>query len=486
MTTTTLSSTNAVAPAASTTPTAPKQETAGGPAMPASAQEPGGVHTATVHAKSLQRIGAPQGNASPRDPNAPTAGRYQRVIVIDEFKGGGISINPSDKVPDLSHGEVVRGIIDAGINGGRQAGQAGYVPIEPMALEDVAQTRDTAAPVFGALRQILLTAPRDARNQPDLRGVAINLSQTVYGGSGLTPVEVSTVQAVLAAGADLFISESNISHAWPNQLGAVADRPGGGQLFLVGGSDSKMFRNPGSILPSTQNDWSSFSVPGTVNRVANSDFLIRAVDANKDGKTDGFDISGDGRSDFYTSQVKDTSSLDKPFVGRDIGPLKVGLEELQALENKMATELEARIARDPTLSASTYEDHQRLLQVATRIRDRAAAGLKGKLVSVDDAIAFNLGPANETVQTVSLGSLFRMDQHVPRGAALDPRALYVSVDALLGGELNSRYRDDMVFFTAGADGRVSRVTDTPGMNGHLPSANSWAAPYGLVQQFHRR
>jgi hypothetical protein len=473
-------------PAVGTTPATPPPEKATTPALTTFAQAPGGVHTATVLARSLHRIGAPADNTPPRAPGAPTAGRYQRVIVIDEFEGGGISINPSDKVPDLSHGEVVRGIINAGINGGRQPGQAGYVPIEPIALEGFAQSKNAASPVFAALRQVLQTAPRDARGQPDLRGVAINLSQTIFGGSGLKPGEVSTVQAVLAAGADLFISQSNISHGWPNKLGAVTDPPGGGRMFFVGGSDSKMFRNPDSKVPSTQNAWTSFSQPGTVNRVANSDFLIRAVDENADGKTDGFDINGDGRSDFYTSQVKDTLALDKPFVGRDIGALKVGLEELQALDDKIATDFAVQIDRDPTLAASTYEDQQRALQVATQIRDEAAAGLKGKLVSVDDAIRFNLGRANETVPTVSLGTLFRMDQQVPRGAGLDPRALYVSVDALLRGEPNSRYRDELVFFTAGADGRVSRVTDTPGMSGHLPSANSWAAPYELVTQFRRR
>jgi hypothetical protein len=218
-------------PAVGTTPATPNPERATAPTLPAFAREPGGVHTATVLAKSLQRIGAPADNTPPRAPDAPTAGRYQRVIVIDEFKGGGISINPSDKVPDLSHGEVVRGILNAGIN-------------------------------------------------------------------------------------------------------------------------------------------------------------------------------GDGRSDFYRSQVKDTSVLDKPFVGRDIGALKVGLDELRALDDKIGTDFAAQIARDPTLAKSTYEDQQRVLQVATQIRDKAAAGLKGKLISVDDAIGFNLGPANETVPTVSLGTLF--------------------------------------------------------------------------------
>jgi hypothetical protein len=485
-TTSALASTAVVAPPLGTKPTTPTQETAVGSATSASAQKPAGLHTATVLAKSLQRIGAPAGNTPPRAPDAPPAGRYQRVIVIDEFNGGGISINPSDKVPDLSHGEVVRGILNAGINGGRQPGQAGYVPIERVALEGFAQSKDAATPVFAAMQQVLQTAPRGAQGQPDLRGVAINLSQTIYGGSGLTPSEVRTVQAVLAAGADLFISQSNISHGWPNLLGAVADPPGGGQLFFVGGSDSKMFRNPDSNVPSTQNAWTSFSVPGTVNRVVNSDFLIRAVDENADGITDGFDINGDGRSDFFASQVKDTSALDRPFVDREIGAMKVGLEELEALDDNIATDFAAQVARDPTLAANTYKDQQRALQVATLIRDKAAAGLKGKLISVDDAIEFNLGPANETVPTALLGSLFRMDQQAPRGAGLDPRKLYVSVEALLGGELNSRYRDDLVFFTAGADGRVSRVTDTPGMSGHLPSANSWAAPYALVSQFHQR
>ncbi len=486
-TTPTLATATPVALTATTTPTAQQQDTAArGPATPASTKEPGGVHSAPVLAKSLTRLGAPQGNAPPREANAPAAGRYQRVIVIDEFKGAGISINPSDTVPDLSHGDIVRGIIDAGINSGRQPGQAGYVPIETIALENFAQTEDAAASIFSALQKVLLTAPRDARGQPALCGVAINLSQTRYGGSGWTPAQVSTVQAVLAAGADLFIGESNISDGMPNQLGTIADPPGGGRLFFVGGSDSKMFRNPDSAVPSKQNDWSSFSTPGTVNRVANSDFLIRAVDENKDGKTDGFDIDGDGKRDFKASQVTGTAALEAPFVGRDIGALKVGLGELQSLEEKIAAELDARIARDPTLTADTYKDSMRLIRTATQIRDTAAAALKGKLVSVDDAIALNLGPANETVQTVSLGSLFRLDQFVPRGANLDPRSLYVSVDALLGGELSSRYRDSLVFFTAGADGRVARVTDTPGTSGHLPSANSWATPYELVTQFHKR
>lgn len=51
------------------------------------------MHTAPVLAKSLPRIGAPQSNALPRAPDTPIAGRYQCVIVIDEWKGGGISIN---------------------------------------------------------------------------------------------------------------------------------------------------------------------------------------------------------------------------------------------------------------------------------------------------------------------------------------------------------------------------------------------------------
>lgn len=416
-------------------------------------------------------------------PVTPPAGRYQRVVVIDS-KETGISINPSDKVPDLTHGEVVRGIINTGINGSRQPGQAGHVPIELIAVENFASPDKPREQILQALRQVVQTAPRDAQNKPDLRGVAINLSQTVYGGSPLKPDERAVFQNVLAAGADLFVSESNITQGWPNHIGAVVDPPGGGRLHLVGGSDSKMFVNPDANVPSTQNPWSSFS--NQVNAVANSDFLLRAVDDDGDGRTDGFDINGDGRRDFDVSQVKGTKSLEAPFVGRRLADVKVGLEDLQALEGKMEAEAAARIGRDPTLARETYEDQQRLLGVVTEIRDRHAATLKGKLLSVDDAMAFNLDADNKTAQTMSLGSLFRMDQHPPRAPALDPRQLYVSLDALLSGPREERYRDDLVFFTLGADGRVARVQDAPGMVGHLPSANSWAAPYALVTQFHRR
>jgi hypothetical protein len=478
---------NALMPATPTTPIA----LAPRPGMGATAIVPGNQNTPSLPvlagsfgAKASQTVLSKAIGCS--NPSlTPLAGRYQRIVVIDNTEEPGISFNPSDKVPDLSHLETVRTIINAGVNGSRQPGQPGYVPIESIALNDFAQNKSAVAPIRAALRQVLQAAPRDAQGRPDLRGVAINLSQTVYGGPPLTKQEAAVFQDALAAGADLFVAESNISHHAPNHIGAIADAPGAGRLFFVGGSDSKMFRNPDSSVPSKQNPWTTFTVPGKVNTVVNSGILIQAIDENGDGKTDGYDINGDGLGDVSAAQIKDTKALEAPYAQRLLAELQVGLDELQDLEDRMVTEYARRVAQDPSLNKQDYATGQRLQKLAGQIREQYATQLKGKLISVDDAIAFNIGPKNETVPTMALGNLFRLDQHVPRGPSLDPRHLYVSVDALLTGPRELRYRDDLVFFTASAAGRVARVGDAPGLVGHSVSANSFAAPYALIERFHQ-
>jgi hypothetical protein len=437
---------------------------AGSPRSGATAAVPAGASQVVGNERALQHVAG--GAARP----AP----YSRVIVIDSMSidADAVSVSPTAKLDMVPHGVFVRAILNAGINGGKVSGDAGHLPIEAVPLND---KFDEAA----ALRSILASAPRDSAGQASLRGVAINLSRTWFGGPGLTPEEARVFEDVLRAGADLYVSESNINHGFPNDMLQVRDIPGGGRLIGVGSSDAKIFRNPDSTQPSAQNPWYSFSRPHTIDQVGNGDVSITAIDSNRDGITDGYDLNGDRIADFDAADVTpDTRAIERPFVGRPAAPLLVSDKELLALEHKAIARVEALRAREPNPQKVEYG---RDMEIISQVRGEMAASLAGRLVSVDSVNALNLEDDRSTRTTVLLGSLFRIDQHTPRHAELDPRKLYVNADALARGDWEGHYRD-MVFFTEAKDGSVIKVPDLPGTVGHAPTANSWAAPYAAVRE----
>jgi hypothetical protein len=110
------------------------------------------------------------------------------------------------------------------------------------------------------------------------------------------------------------------------------------------------------------------------------------------------------------------------------------------------------------------------------VRAEFAARLEGKLVAASDVMALTTSfeRRNDGTASVLVGPNFRLNDHAPTGVA---QKLYVNAAALLGGDFEGRYRDDLVFFTQGDQGRTRALSNSmPGQAAHSPPANSWAAP----------
>jgi hypothetical protein len=248
----------------------------------------------------------------------------------------------------------------------------------------------------------------------------------------------------------------------------------------VGSSDAKIFLDPASKVPSTQNDWTQHTKLGDVDAVMNGDIAIRAVDTDGDGRVDGYDINGDGRSEFNAKEVTpDTSAVEAPVVGKPIGETSISAATLFELEEQAVTRFGELLEKEPD---PQNVGRARVSAMFEQVRSDLRPLVEGKLISVDEANRFNLeSDGRSTRSTALLGRIFRLDQLVPRGPTIDPRNLYVNADALLGGDWGSRYRD-LVFFTTSTDGTVARLADRPGTVAHLPTANSWATPAELVRR----
>lgn len=397
---------------------------------------------------------------------------YHRIIVIDDFaKLLGLSVNPGDKVPDLSHGGVIKAILNAGVNARLQPGERGHVPIESV------QLKPSDADPFGiaaGLQSVLDSAPRDTAGRPDLRGVAINLSQSVFNSDGLPPIYTLAIQSVLAAGADLYVSESNASQGMANQLIGVAVPKGAtGRLIGVGGSDSAIGSAKPSAQPSKVNNWSGLNGKHKL-RVVSSDVVFKPVAGG------GYDLNSDGLADVAASTVKPTDKLTAPFVGRPLSALRMSSQAAIDMEESMIEtlnpKLEALAAQaggKDKLSADAYYD------AVESVRASQLAKLGNKLISVADLRA--LARSSEDNLNLVLGG-FDIDQQLPSGVKAE--SLFVNASALLQGGVTERYRDNLVFFVEDAQGKVRKLADSQATGANTVPANSWA-PGVLIPQVQR-
>ncbi len=413
--------------------------------------------------------------ASTAGPVSPT---YRRVIVVDEFaRRLGLSFNPGDKVPDLAHGEVIRAILNAGINRGVKPGTARYVPIDAVQLKE---SKGDPEGIAAALRSIVATAPRDAAGKPSLKGVAVNLSLSIRLPGGLPESHRRAVTELLAAGADLYVSESNANQGLPNQLLDVKVLPGGGNLIAVGGSDSKIGRPHPSTQPSKINDWSA--LPGEASHlrgmlVVPSDLEFTPV-LGEDGRVRGYSLYGDRTVDVGAKGGAPTDTLAAPLAGRPLDRSVIGRDALFAFEDQMVDKLNEKLEAlalkaggEKKVAWGDYED------AIDAVRDSQAPRLARTLVSVADLreLAKN---ASKDLPSLMLGR-FDIDQHLPSG--VDPNKLYVNASALLKNGFSDRYRDDLVFFEKDTQGKAIKLSDAKATGANTPPANSWATPEAIVQ-----
>ena len=285
---------------------------------------------------------------------------------------------------------------------------------------------------------------------------------------------------MLAAGADLYVSESNASQGVPNQLIDVAVPAGAtGRLIGVGGSDSKIGDAKPSSQPSKVNNWAGLNGAHKL-RVVSSDLVIKPVDHNADTLIDGYDFNHDGLADVPASVVQPTDRLTAPFVGRPLIALRMSAEALIEMENDMVETLNpklqalaAQAGGKDKLSADSYYEAVESVRVAQ------LGKLGDKLVSVADLRA--LARSSGGNLNLVLGA-FDIDQQLPAGVKAD--VLYVNASALLQGGVTERYRDELVFFLEDSQGKIQKLDDTQATGANTVPANSWA-PVELIEGVQR-
>lgn len=377
---------------------------------------------------------------------------YQRIISIDDPTGPGVSINSGDSIPDLDHQELGARLVEALINKGKERNDPAFKTVERLALVPQEQNKSDPSGLVAVADKILSSAPNKS-GQSDLRDVAVYIP---YYLPDLTSAERAAMEKLIAAKADVYVSEGNFTQGG-NTLLRI---PG---VIGVGGSDGPIGAPINRSEQSQINPWAGMD-DGINNKfidvTVNS--RLKFVPIMQDEKLKGWDATGDGKVDFEAGLKKSSAALASQFAGKDVSGIKVGPAELAKLNNEITKSFN-------DIAEKYKSDPEKAYQLSLEMRKAFVAknNLANKLVSVQDLKA---------LQGNYLTGRYQIEQHAPDG--INPNNVYVSLGTVAAGDLYERYRDDVVFFNADQKGKLQALTDNLTANG--PSANSWAVPNGVA------
>lgn len=382
-------------------------------------------------------------------------GGYNRIVSFDDSSGSGVSINSGDSIPDVDHQELGARLVEGLINPGKDRDDPGFKTVERMSLASQKMTASDTTGLVALTDKLLDSAPKRS-GQTDLSTVAVYIPVYLR---ETTPAERGAIEKLIAAKADVYVGEGNSEHG-ANSLLRI---PG---VIGVGGSDGLIGANVNNTDVSKINPWVGMGDginKNYVDVVVNSRLKFVPIKQNEVLK--GWDATGDGKVDFEAALRKSNAALASQFTGKAVEQIKVSLPELKKLEKEFADSYNK-------ISHEYKDDPFTANEVLNAMREDFVSQKKlaDKVVSVKDLEAMGSGYLN--------GS-YLVGEHAPSN--IDSSKVFVGLGAVFGGDSHTRYRDDLVFFTAGESGKLQVLGDN--LTANAPSANSWATPNSVANVF---